>query len=156
MQVALDQAQGCTQLQDQAGVHRILAGGTQMHITLGFRHATGDHLAQRLDQWNRRIASNADGFGQRGKVVTLGLTGGDDRRHRHLRNHPHGRFGARQGRFEIKHALHPATVGKHLAHGGCSEVGIEQLIARSRVHFQVLQQVNDRGAGTPPVLASAG
>ncbi|MND66030.1 hypothetical protein D3C80_574160 [compost metagenome] len=156
VQVGFDQVQRGPQLQDQTGVHCVLAGGAKMHITLGFGYATGDHLAQGLDQRDSRIAGTADGFCQRRKIVALRLAGGLDGSHCDLGNQPHGRFGARQGSLEIEHTLHPATVGKHFAHGCCGEVGIEQLIARSRVHLQILQQVNDRGAGTLPVSADAG
>ncbi|MNZ56905.1 hypothetical protein D3C78_748650 [compost metagenome] len=130
-QIRFDQCQRRPQLQHQAGVHGILAGGAQVHITLGLRDATGNHLAQRLDQRDRRVTGHRNGFGQRGKVIALGMAGGFDRCHRHLGDNPGGRFGTGQGCFEIKHALHPATVAEDLAHPLRGEIGIEQLIARS-------------------------
>ena len=49
------------------------------------------------------------------------------------------RLGAGQRRFEIEHGLNPALIAEHLTHIARSEIGIEQLIARSLVHKQSLE-----------------
>ena len=68
-----------------------------------------------------------------------GLTGRFNRRDSRLRNQPDPRFGPGQCRFEIKHGLDPALIAEHLTHVAGSEIGIEQLIARSLVHKQSLE-----------------
>ncbi len=138
-QISFDQFQRAAQLQHQAGVHCILAGRAQMHVTLGFGIALGDLLAQRLDQRNRRIPCRGNGLTKRGEVVMLGPTCRFDRRNSRLRNQANPCLGPGQCRFEIKHGLNPALIAEHLTHVACSEVGIEQLIARSLVHKQSLQ-----------------
>jgi len=41
--------------------------------------------------------------------------------------------------FEIEHGLDPALIAEHFTHIAGSEIGIEQLIARSLVHKQFLK-----------------
>lgn len=139
-EVAFYQRQGIAQLQYQAAVHRILAGGAQVHVALGFRHAAGDHLAQRLDQRDRRVAGDGDGLRQGLHIVALGLAGRLDGHHRRVRHQPCGRLGTGQGGFEVEHALQPPAIGEDLAHGRRGEVGIEQLVAHA-MSLMIMVQV---------------
>ncbi len=129
-QVRLEQREGLTQLQDQPGVHGILAGGAQVHVFLGIRVVGRNLPAERLDQRNRRIAGRGDRLGQCAQVVVLGMTGRLDGVDRSGGDHLGPRFGPGQRRLEIQHALHTAAVGKHLTHRGAGEIDIEELVAR--------------------------
>ncbi|MNE79660.1 hypothetical protein D3C80_1761680 [compost metagenome] len=62
-----------------------------------------------------------------------------NRRDRTHRNQANPRFSTGQRRFEIKHGLNPALIAEHVTHITRSEIGIEQLIARSLVHKQFLK-----------------
>ncbi|MNM69574.1 hypothetical protein D3C81_811720 [compost metagenome] len=163
-QIAFDQFQCAAQLQHQAAVHHVLTGRAQMHVALGFGVLRGDLFAQRLDQRNRRIARRGNRLAEGCKVVMPGLTRGHDRRHRRLRNQTDPRFGPGQCRFKIEHGLDAALIAEHVTHIAGSEIGIEQLIARSLVHKQSLEaragearvKIKDRGADTSPVAADAG
>ncbi|MNQ89710.1 hypothetical protein D3C85_1050250 [compost metagenome] len=164
-QVGFDQAQRIAQLQDQSGVHDVLAGRPKVHVALGCGIAQGNLFAQGLDQGNRRIACQGNGLAEGLKIVEVGLAGRLDRCHRCLRDNSDAGLGARQCGLEIEHALHTALVAEHLPHAAGSEVGIEQLVARWLAHSKILnararcgarEQINDRGAGTPPVWAGAG
>ncbi|MNC35653.1 hypothetical protein D3C75_841440 [compost metagenome] len=125
-EVSLDQRQCITQLQHQPGIHRILAGGAQVHIAFGLGNTTGDHLAQRLDQRDCRVACRGNGIGERANVKALGLAGRLDRRYRAVRHQAGSSLGTGQGSFEIEHALQTAAVRKDLAHGRGGEIGVEQ------------------------------
>ncbi len=136
-QIHFEQLDGLTQLQHQAAVHRILAGGAEVDEALGILIRGGDALAEPLDQRNRRVAGRGDSRGQLGEVVQLGFAGGLDGRHGGLRNQADARLGAGQGRLEIEHGLHPPGVAEHPAHGRAGEVTVEQLVAQGGLVFAV-------------------
>ena len=63
-------ARRAAQLQHQAAVHGVLAGGAEMHVALGLGVASRHLAAQRLDQRDRRVAGSGDRLGQRQRVVS--------------------------------------------------------------------------------------
>lgn len=134
LQILLEQGQRATQLQHQAAVHGVLAGGAEVNVAFGLGVASRHLAAQRLDQGDRRVAGIGDRLGQCQRVVQLGAAGRLDRRHRRRGNHPDPRLGASQGGLEIEHALQAAPVGEHRAHRRRREVGVEQLVGGYVAH----------------------
>ncbi|MCY1519544.1 hypothetical protein D9M68_542980 [compost metagenome] len=130
-EVLLQQRGGGAQLQHQAAVHGVLAGGAEVDVTFGFGALGSNALAQGLHQRNGGVAGAGDGLGQGGVVVEFGLAGGGYGRHGVFRDQAHAGLGTRQGRLEVQHALHAPLVGEDRAHGGLGEVGIEELVARA-------------------------
>ncbi|RMO63602.1 hypothetical protein ALQ38_05522 [Pseudomonas marginalis pv. marginalis] len=151
-QVRVDQRHRSPQLQYQAGVHHILAGRAQVHIAFGPGIFTGNQLAQRLHQWNRRIARRGNRHAEGIHVIQRGQARLGNRCDGGLGNQPDLGLGPGQPGFKIQHALQAALVAEHLGHAACREVSVEQLIARAQCHSSSL---TDRGASTPPVSADA-
>lgn len=149
LQILLEQGQRTAQLQHQAAVHGVLAGGAEMHVALGLGVASRHLAAQRLDQRDRRVAGSGDRLGQRQRVVQFGAAGRLDRRHRRRGNHPGARLGAGQGGLEVEHALQAAAVGEHRAHRRRREIGIEQLVGGYVAHrFSFSRPVRARRSGS--------
>ncbi len=149
LQILLEQGQRTAQLQHQAAVHGVLAGGAEMHVALGLGVARRHLAAQRLDQRDRRVAGSGDRLGQRQRVVQFGAAGRLDRRHRRRGNHPGARLGAGQGGLEVEHALQAAAVGEHRAHRRRREIGIEQLVGGYVAHrFSFSRPVRARRSGS--------
>ena len=164
-QIMFDQLDRTAQLQHQAGVHHILAGSAQMHITFGAGIFAGDQLAEGLDQGNRRVACGGDGVAEGIYVVERSQAGLGNGRDGRLRDQPDLSLGPGQRRFEIQHALQTPLVAEHFSHAVGGEVGVEQLVARAHRHNTSLggaypatgmrQPITDRGANTPPLWAGA-
>ncbi|MNE36651.1 hypothetical protein D3C80_1304700 [compost metagenome] len=132
-QLGFEQGDGGAQLQHQAAVHGVLAGGAEVHVALGLGVHGGDLPAEGLDQRDRRVAGAGDGDGQRFDVIGFGTAGGGDGRHGGGRDQPDRRLGARQRGLEIEHALQATAVAEHRTHRRAGEVGIEQLVAQDGV-----------------------
>jgi hypothetical protein len=102
--------QEIAQLQNQAGVHRVLAGGAPMHEARGLGIVGRHQRRQPLDDRDGGVAGRRRGCGQLADIEQLGAGLGVDRGHRRCRDDPQPRLGGRESRLEVQHALQAATV----------------------------------------------
>ncbi len=140
-QVRFNQRQRLAQLQHQPGVHHILAGRAQVHVTLGAGIFSGNQFAQGLHQWNRRVPRRGNRLTEGVHIVKRSQARLGNRCDGGLRNQPDPGLGPGQRRFEIQHALQTSLVAEHLGHAVSGEVSVEQLIARAQCHNSSLEVV---------------
>ena len=125
-ELVLDQREGLPQLQHEAGVDRVLAGGAPVDEAGRLRVVRGDLGLELVDERDRQVAGLRGSLRQGLGVEELGAALRGDGRGGAGGDHARLRFGARQRRLEVQHALEPRAVGEHLFEGVPAEQRVEQ------------------------------
>jgi hypothetical protein len=120
-------------LQDQAGVHGVLAGGAPVDKSHGLRVAFPHQRGELFDQRDGRIARDAAGASEFCGVEQFNAALRSNDLGRRPRNHAGARFGSGQCGFEIEHSLKARAVVEQRVHRFPSKEWIEQIHALSLI-----------------------
>ena len=112
LQVLVQHGGELPELQDEARVHRVLAGRAPVHVPGGLRIGRGDQSGQRGDGGNRRVARLGRALGQPEEIEQLGAAASPDRLGGPRRDHSDASLGPRQRGLEVEHPLQARAVGE--------------------------------------------
>jgi len=127
VEILLDFA-GCgSELQDQAGIERILARCAAVNVTRGVGRTARHDRRQFLDQRNGQVASLWHGLPQRGQVQQICPAGCRNGRCGVLGDESRSGFGAGKGRFEIEDGLDGRDIGEQRFDSGRAEQAVQEL-----------------------------